>query len=170
MIVDPNGKDFPVPSSQVIAAQAQAQTFNAKLAETRLMLNMDMLASLKSPNVRHEMSFANYDAHFFTINGVLLGKKVEGAMFAGDCVLVFAKTLRDAADLARRGIRETVKSAHDWYRENKTIDASNTLLNQGTVVESGGRREGKVTQASVMQQKKLEAMMQSIYGGKPFVW
>lgn len=166
---------FPIPDSVALEAQAAAQTFTAKLAEKRIMLNMDMLASLKSPGVHHEMSFAKYQAHFFTINGVLNGKKIRGAMFAGECVLVFGKDLKFASDLAKRGIRDTVKAAHDWYAEsNQIIDTRNTLANQGAIVDVGGRRirstDEPVPSASTQQRHKMAAMIQSVFASKPFVW
>lgn len=163
----------------IVEAQAAAQSYTAKLAEQRIVLTMDMLASLKAPSVRHEMSFdrvcndGQY-AHFFTINGVLNGKKVHGALFAGECVLIFAPNVRAAAEIAKTGIRDTVRLAHEYYKIQKEEEANEkeTLASQGTIVDVGGRRiSSKHAPPLVLaQKKKMEAIIHSVFGGTPFVW
>lgn len=170
MIIDSNGKQFPVPESDVVAAQAAAQTLNAKLAERRMILTADQLASLTAPMACHEVSYDRHQSHLYSINGILNGKKVKGALFAGECMLVFAVSESQAADLANRGLRATIELLYQEYAQRKQDDARTTLASQGTIVDAGGRRIGRQHAVNLPQRKKMEAMIRTVFGKIPFSW
>lgn len=153
-------------------AQGKAREFQVGLMGTRKVLNADELASLISPGVRFEQEFKFPDksAFFFTINGVLNGKKIEGALFAAECILVWAPNVLDAKDLAQRGIRATVEILHEEYGSRESRETRDLIQQGVNGPDIGGRRMGRGAPMGLPQRKKMEAMVAHIYGGKPFVW
>jgi hypothetical protein len=149
-----------------IEAQEKAGEIRAELAQRREILDADQLAGLIAPKARHERSFDHLQAHFFSIDGVLNGRKIQGALFAGECILTYGVTLAHAEDLANRGLRATVDLLHEEYatRDVRVDDP----VTKGIVQEAGGRRHrGEV---NTPQMKKLEAMMRHRIAGLPWVW
>lgn len=138
-----------VPLSDRVAGEAQghAQAVEAELRAKREILTADMLASLIAPRARLEEWWPRLQAGLFSIDGVLHGKKIRGALFAGECVLVYAVSEAGAQDLANRGLRSTIELLHEEF------DTRNTRALRGRspaarglsrdeigVGESGGRR------------------------------
>ena len=123
-------------------AQGKAREFQATLVGKRIVLNADQLANLVSPGVRLEQryEFPDKSAWFFTINGVMQGKRIGGALFAGECILVFASSETEAKSLAQRGLRETVDLLHEEYL-NRREREQRDLIQQGVHgADVGGRR------------------------------
>ena len=147
-------------------AQAAAQVLNIELARHRKILNADELAALISPRARHEVSYDKFGAHFFTIDGVLNGKKIQGAMFAGEAMLVFAVGPQSAQELANAGLRRTIELLHEEY---ETRETRLSPLEAGMVQDITGRR-GKASAPGQELAKlpKLKAMMAHVIGGLPW--
>jgi len=91
------------------------QQINAELARRREILTADQLAALVAPRAHFETDFPDLKAYFFTIAGVLNGRKITGAMFAGECILIFAENFLKAQELANSGLRATVELLHKEY-------------------------------------------------------
>lgn len=173
-IVDKHGK--PIDGGEVTpemeaTAQGKAREFQLGLAGTRKVLSADELARLVAPGVRFEQEFKFPDksAFFFTINGVLNGAKVEGALFAAECVLVFAANVLQAKDVAQRGIRATVELLHEEYNTRQSRETQD-LIQQGIhAPDIGGRRArpGEQT-ADTLQRAKMTAMIRHVFGGEPW--
>lgn len=81
------------------------------------------------------MGLDSVDAFIFTIDGVLQGSKVTGALLAGEVMLIRAKSGREAQELANAGLRETVSLLHQEYLTRGARKESPTII-----VETGGRR------------------------------
>lgn len=155
-------------SSTINEAQQKAQEINRELAVTRTILNADQLASLIAPRARLEKNFEKLNAYFFTIDGVLNGKKVQGALFAGECMLVFATTERHAQEQANAGLRATIELIHEEFdtRSQRELEAQG-MTAKGLAVDAGGRK-GSHPDKPPQVHPKLNAIMQHIIGGKPF--
>lgn len=157
---------------QEATAQGKAREFQVALTGTRKVLSADELASLISPGARFEQEFKFPDksAFFFTINGVLQGKKVEGALFAAECILVWAPNVLDAKDLAQRGIRATVELLHEEYNSRQSRETRD-LIQQGVHgADIGGRRAGQAGETPLPMRKKMEAMVRHVFGGEAWKW
>lgn len=155
-------------SSTIGEAQAKAREINAELVQSRTILNADQLASLVAPRARLEQFFEKLNAYFFTIDGVLNGKKVRGALFAGECMLVFAVGERQAQEQANAGLRATIELLHEEFntRSQRELEEAG-MTAQGMEIESGGRKGGHPERPPQVS-PKLNAIMQHIIGGKPF--
>lgn len=155
-------------SSTISEAQGKAREINAELKNTRMILNADQLASLVSPRARLEQRFEKLNAYFFTIDGVLNGKKVQGALFAGECMLVFAVGERAAQEQANAGLRATVELVHEEFntRNQRELEEAG-LTSKGVEIEAGGRKGGSPERPPQVS-PKLNAIMQHIIGGMPF--
>jgi hypothetical protein len=142
------------------SANAAGHNLAIELRDTRIVLNADMLASLVAPRANFETDFPNTidgkRAFFFTVDGVLNGKKVHGALFAGECILVFAENFLLAQQLANQGLRDTVRLLHEEY------EARGTEIE----IESGGRRtvEGAEERLDPFTKK----MLAHVLGGLPW--
>jgi hypothetical protein len=174
-ICDKNGN--PIDGGEItpeIEAQAQgkAREFQVGLMGTRKVLTADELASLISPGARFEQEFKFPDksAFFFTINGVLNGAKIEGALFAAECILVWAPNMLDAKDLAQRGIRATVELLHEEYNGRASREFKDKIQQGIDGPDIGGRRAGRGAGMPLPQRKKMEAMVRHVYGGEPWKW
>jgi hypothetical protein len=149
-------------------AQAAAQVLNIELARHRKILNADELAALISPRARHEVSYDKFGAHFFTIDGVLNGKKIQGAMFAGECALIYAVGPKSAQELANAGLRSTIELIHEEY---ETRSARLSPVEAGIVQDIAGRRgQGSKPGQELAKLPKLKAMMAHKIAGLPWKW
>lgn len=148
-------------------AQTAASALNAELVQTRLVLNADQLCSLVAPRARLERSFDRLSAYFFTIDGVLNGSKVTGALFAGECMLVFALSERSAQERANAGLRQTVELLQEEYRYRDILGTGAT--GKGLDVGSGGRR-ARPSEAGreLAANPRLKAIIASEIGGLPW--
>jgi len=147
-------------------AQAAALALNTELAARRKILTGDELAALIAPRARHEVSYDKFSAHFFTIDGVLNGKKIQGAMFAGECMLIFAVGPQSAQELANSGLRRTIELLHEEY---ETRETRLSPLEAGMVQDITGRR-GKASAPGreLSTLPKLKAIMRHVIGGLPW--
>jgi hypothetical protein len=157
---------------QEATAQGKAREFQVGLAGTRKVLSADEFASLIAPGVRFEQEFKFPDksAFFFTINGVLNGKKVEGALFAAECILVWAPNVLDAKDLAQRGVRATVELLHEEYNGRQSRETRDLIQQGVNGPDVGGRRMNRGAETPLPMKKKMEAMVRHVFGGEPFKW
>src|SRR3989337_557362 len=140
MIEDANGNPITLDLTEQ-AVQAKAIGINTELAQRRQILNADQLASLIAPRAHFECDFSKFRAYFFTIDGVLNGRKITGAMFAGECILIFAENFLKAQELANSGLRATVELLHKEYDTRSLRGADLSPVEQGLAKEvAGGRR------------------------------
>lgn len=168
MIVDEHG--VPIRPDQVEPeAQAKATELNRELARRRLVLNADQLASLVAPRARFECDFLpRFQVYFFSIDGVLAGQKITGAMFAGECMLVRADNFAKANDLANAGLRATVDLLHREYETRSLRGDDFSPVERGLAKEVAGTRArpgGELKTAP-----KLKHMIEHVLGGKPWKW
>lgn len=149
-------------------AQTKAAALNAELVQTRVVLTADQLCSLIAPRARLEQSFDQLGAHFFTIDGVLNGSKITGAMFAGECILVFAISERAAQEQANAGLRQTVELLQEEYRYRDVLGTGAT----GSGLESpnvGGRRARASEEGRELSgNPRLRDIIASEIGGLPW--
>lgn len=145
-----------------VEAQAAAQKINAELSRHRKILNADEMAGLVSPRAHFEAEFPKIKCYFFTIDGMLNGRKISGALFAAECMLVRADNYMAAADLANRGLRATIDLMHEEYNTRR----ERGVMQEGMTHVAGGRRghEGDHLQ----KLPKLKRLIKHIIGGEPW--
>lgn len=165
-IVDANGNPITLDSTEK-AVQVKAIGINAELSRRRLILNSDQLAGLIAPRARFEQEF-EFRAYFFTIDGMLSGRKITGAMFAGECILVFADGVLKAQELANSGLRSTVELLHKEYDTRSLRGADLSPVEQGLANDIAGRR-GRAGDG-LAKMPKMKHMMEHIIGGLPWRW
>jgi len=142
-----------------------------ELATRRVVLDADQLASLIAPRARHEDTFVKFEAHFFTIDGVLNGAKVRGALFAGEAILVFAPTLIAAQELANAGLRSTIELLHKEYETHSLQLDDLSPTEAGLAREVAGRRARPSAPGGELRSfPKLRAVIAHVLGGQPFKW
>lgn len=131
-------------------AEAVAETKLNKIVEgimdealaRRRILTLQELCDTKNPTPRYEQFFPEVHAYFYTIDGMLNGEVLKGAMLAGHCILVFAPSREAASDIASSGLLDTVRFANDYANSDDAyLDAQSAkAANSGLVTSSGGRR------------------------------
>lgn len=154
-----------IPQPGEAEAQAGAEKLKAELAATRMILSADQLATLVNPSVRLELHIPNAQAWLFSIDGVLMGKKVQGCLFAGECMLVHAFSQMQACTLAQDGLRTTIELLHEEYGTRD--ERLNPDVYDGLQVHGGGRKGGKMEREPQVA-PKLRAMMDHVIGKKPW--
>ena len=172
ILVDPSGNPISGAPDDATgeAAQVKAQQINAELARRREILTADQLAALVAPRAHFETDFPDLKAYFFTIAGVLNGRKITGAMFAGECILIFSENFLKAQELANSGLRSTVELLHKEYDTRSLRGADLSPVEQGLAHEVAGRR-GRVSEGQPLQKNpKLKHMIEHLIGGKPWRW
>lgn len=152
--------------SQDEETQHRAAQAGAELRQTRLVLDADQLASLVAPRAHLERQLSP-EAWFFSVDGVLNGAKVEGALFLGEVMLVYAPTPAIAQELANQGLRQTVELLYEEYATRATrIDDP---LRAGTLQEDGGRRAtASAPGRELATLPKLREIMAHVIGGLPW--
>lgn len=142
-----------------------------QLAARRVVLTADQLASLIAPRARHEETFQKFEAHFFTIDGVLNGAKVRGALFANEAILVFAPTLIAAQELANSGLRTTIELLHKEYETRSLRMEDLSPIEAGLAQEVAGRKGNPSAPGRELAHfPKMKAMIAHIMGGLPWKW
>ncbi len=168
----PDEKDVIVPPAVEQAAQKRGQELEAGLVRTRENLNADMLAAMIAPRAHFEEEFnlpGEKRAFFFTVDGVLNGRKVIGALFAAQCMLIFAANYLEACDLANRGLRSTIELMHEEYEKRLANEAAaNSAIMRGLQRDAGGRRGQDGDQLARLP--KMKALMAHVIGGLPWKW
>ncbi len=142
--------------------QHKVSAFVEGLQKTRRSLNADELASMASPRARLEVPLDAVDAYVFTIDGVLQGEKLTGALLGGECMLIRANTASEALELANAGLRETVRLLHEEYETRGQRD--NELF---MTVDAGGRRMKPSEGEPLKHMPELRGMIERVMrGGK----
>lgn len=166
-IVDEHGNALTLDKTEQ-EVQAKAIGVNAELSQRRMILNADQLASLIAPRARFEQEFPKYRAYFFTIDGMLNGRKITGAMFAGECMLVFADGILKAQEQANSGLRSTVEILFKEYETRYLRGDDLSPLEQGIARDVAGRRG--VEGDALAKLPKMRHMLEHVIGKMPWRW
>ena len=147
--------------------QARAKAFARELRGTRPVLDADRLAQLIAPRATLERQISP-EAFLFSVAGILYGREVKGALFAGELMLVYGATRYAAQDLANRGLRATVELLHEEYLTRPQRMDGRPLV-AGSASEGGGRRSQPVAPEQELQtMPKLKAVIATEIGGEPW--
>ena len=138
-----------------------------ELRRTRRVLNADELVSMTERRPRLEAQFGRYHAYLFSIDGVLNGAAVTGAVFAGECMLTFAPTFERAYKLAADGLESTVEFL---YQQALHDGVAPTILSQGLSTDIGGRKAGAPNPDPLSRLPKLKSLLAHHIGGMPWKW
>lgn len=111
----------------------------------RPVLNADQLCRMKQVKPRFEFETklpgdsrgATNTVFVFSIDGELDGKQVSGALFAGEAMLVQARTLKQAERICTEGLRDTARFALMELEQRPVIELP---ANDGMTIEGGGRK------------------------------
>lgn len=96
----------------------------------------------------------------FSIDGRLRGQRVDGALFAGECIVVQAHEQHQAEVLAKDGLDETIRLLREEYDARAKID-----LNAGVMTEVAGRK-GVGADGTLRTDPKLKRMLGHLIGGE----
>lgn len=144
-----------------------------------MILTADQLATLIAPRARLEEWWQRFQAGLFSIDGVLDGKKIRGALFAGEAILVFAMSESGAQDLANRGLRSTVELLHEEFdtRNQRLLHGASPAArglgrDQLGVGDAAGRRSRESGEQGEALQKLpfLKSLIEHEIGGLPWKW
>lgn len=111
-----------------------AREFSGKLLGSRKVLSMDELLEGRNHRMRFEQHFPEAAAWFYTVDLVLRGDTLRGALLAGSCALIFATSRRAADELAAAGLQTTLEAGFDYA--NGPIDRAVISAE----LEFGGRK------------------------------
>jgi len=122
-------------------------TAHGQLSTRRRILTADELCRLKDarPHFEKEMvlpgdSRKKNIVFMFSIDGMLDGEPVIGALFAGECMLVQARTLAMAERICKEGLKDTASFALAEFEDRTRLVQPATAMEQGLTVEAGGKR------------------------------
>jgi hypothetical protein len=166
------GTAVPIDGPEQINLEAQHKAIELRdeLRQRREILSADMLAGLVAPRARLEQSYTNLSAYFFTVDGVLNGRKISGALFAGECMLIFAPTEAAAQDLANRGLRSTIELMEQEFND-RVKRGEVSPVEEGLQHESAGRHDlNPGSTINTPQMQKLKAIMATEIGKLPWKW
>lgn len=123
-------------------------TAHGQLATARRILTMDELVEMNETTPRFEKEIklpgdsrgATNTVFLFSVDGMLKGQPVKGALLAGECMMVQARTLKAAERICKEGLRDTIGFAHEEFDNRSLIELPESAANEGVSVEVGGRR------------------------------
>lgn len=125
----------------------ESGTAHGQLATARRILSADELCRLKDARPRFEKEVSlpgnsrkDSTVWMFSIDGMLDGEAVIGALFAGECMLVQARTLHMAERICKEGLRDTASFALAEYEDRTRLVQPVTATSQGLTIEGGGRK------------------------------
>lgn len=176
MLLDPNGNPIPTKAPDTVddatrlKAQEKSDQISKALRLHRKILKADEVVAMKQLRVRLEQQFPKLNAFFFTIDGVLEGKPVRGALLAGECMLVFASSESQARKIATEGMQTTLELLYQEFEDRRSAEIRNSILNAGIHGPDAGGRRG-TPGAPVIQHptmKKLARIIAHVIGGEPW--
>lgn len=136
----------------------------------RQTLNADQLHDLRDaqPRLEKERRFKTpggamgeiTPTFFFSIDGMLNGQTIKGALFAGECMVIQAPTFEAAYTVAKDGLAETIRLLREEY------EIRPAPLNAGLSTDIAGRR-GQPG-GDLRTDPKLKSMLAHIIGGLPW--
>ena len=119
---DPNWHKY----KQVLAEfQCNLEKEMRRASQARHMLNDAEMMRTSNQSVRLEGHFKKANAFFFSIDCLLDLKPLTGALYRGQCILVFAGTHRQATEYASEGLQSALQELRAYYftHVNDTINA-----------------------------------------------
>lgn len=122
-------------------------TAHGQLATARRILTADELCMLRDARPRFEKQIVlpgdsrkRNTVWMFSIDGMLDGEAVIGALFAGECMLVQARTQHMAERIAKEGLKDTASFALAEFEGRTRMVQPVTATQQGLTIEGGGRK------------------------------
>ena len=109
-------------------------------SQHRKVLNSDQLASVKGIYAELECGDSHLEVYFFSVSGTLDGELFKGALFAGEIMMVHAKTVEQAKHLANDGLKSTIEALHQevYTRGVRNDDGDGIIIDTaGNKLKSG---------------------------------
>lgn len=121
-------------------------TAHGQLATARRILTMDELVEMTGlvPTFEKEMKLPGDSrgvantVFLFSVSGMLKGQVIKGALLAGECMMVQARTRMQAERICKEGLRDTVGFAHEEF-DNRSVIELPQGVGEGLSIETGGR-------------------------------
>lgn len=165
------GAEEPAPGNAIEMAIASTRR---DMAAARRILNADELHRMKDRRPRFEKqihlpgdSRRKNSVWFFSIDGMLDGAWVKGAMMAGDCILVQATSFEKAFKLAKDGLQSTIDLLELYHiADGKQVEE--TVMQRGMETGAAGRKARG--DGTLSTDPKLKAMIAHQIGGLPWKW
>jgi len=143
------------------------------LNAVRRILTADELYRLKDARPRLEKDFtlpgdsrSRNRVWMFSVDGMLDGSWVRGAMFAGECIVVQGRNFESAFKLAKDGLASTIELLEDEFNVRDAADT--TAINAGLSSDVGGKRAGG--DGTLRSDPKMRHMLAHVIGGLPWKW
>lgn len=151
-------------------------TARGQLKAPRRILHIDELVEMTTvkPQFEKEMKLpgdsrgATNTVFLFSVNGMLRGQEVRGALLAGECMMVQARTLKQAERIAREGLRDTIGFAHEEF-DNRSVIVLPASANDGLSIEGGGRKINSRDDPDLLRTDPLmKSMLAHLIGKMPW--
>lgn len=137
----------------------------------RRVLAMDELAQMTDTRPRFEKEVklpqdsrgTTNSAFLFSIDGMLRGQPVHGALLGGECMLVQARSLKMAERIAREGLLDTLRLARARFEEGlgRRVEVATGPTSEGLSVEAAGAR-GQVRSSEDPELLRTDPLLKSI--------
>lgn len=168
MIIVPGQEDQQAGAAELAIASARTD-----LAAVRRILSADELYRMKDvkPRLEKELrlpgdSRARNKVWLFSLDGVLDGNAVKGALFAGECILVQGRNFEQAFRLAKDGVASTIELLEEEFRLQHAVDQG--PVNAGLEHDAGGSRARG--DGTLKTDPKMRSMLAHVIGGLPWKW
>jgi len=150
-------------------------TAHGQLKIARRILTMDELVEIKDcrPQFEKEIKLpgdsrgATNTVFLFSVNGMLKGQAVKGALLAGECMMVQARTLKQAERICREGLRDTINFANEEFDNRSSIILPESA-NDGVTIEGGGRKAVRDDTELLKSDPHMKSLLAHIIGGLPW--
>lgn len=151
----------------------ESGTAHGQLATRRRILTADELCRLKDARPRFEKEIrlpgdsrgTTNTVFMFSIDGMLDGEAVIGALFAGECMLVQARSLKMAERIAKEGLQDTARFALAEYEDRTRLVQPATAAEQGLTIEGGGRKAASEDPELLRSDPLMKKILASEIGG-----
>lgn len=141
--------------------------------ENRRVLTSDDMVDATNVRPHYEAGDAALHIYFFTIDCIIRGEKVHGALFAGELMMVEATSMRQAQELAGSGLESTIELMHEEFntREQRELDNANDEGLAISLIDPNGNIGSRMKQAQsegkIAVNPKLQAELSAMLAGKP---
>lgn len=174
---EPGAIDIPdgLTPQQVIEGEKARQEAMRHLGRRRV-LTMDELAELKDARPRVEKEFklpgdsrGRSRVYMFSIDGTLRGTRLNGCLFAGECIVVQETSFERAHNLAKEGLQSTIDLAYEFWKEDQGRLAHADPMGALKIDVGGGRAGADLDKRVPLERDpKMRAFLEHMIGKKPW--
>ena len=110
-----------------------------KMHTRRKVLSADEITSATGVEPHLEMGDDKLGVYFFSIDCMLQGQRIQGALFAGEMMMVPAPNMQTARNMAKEGLDKTISLLYEEHFTRPLREAQN---DEDYIIDVGGRKFG----------------------------